>query len=368
MNELPKKIISIKGAQGSGGEAYARKNIYTLNEGTRKEKIISIEKPLLSRKKSFDIIDDTRDFVNGFKVVQTANKEYAYVREDNFLLPYRYDIATDFNEYGYAMVGKDGSVSWINRNFRYFDVTKEKFLEEENVSFAFNDIRSINDFGKGKYPLSKMVYKKVLHYYEEETVYLGVDGKIKQFSKYDGEKISENNSMKEFSEQSTNFNNKGYATANAGSLILLSSGHYLTVKDLIRICEEKGFLDAINSRVEKQEQEYYKFLKNVKEKTTTVADDLSQHNNLIAEYGIGSIELKKEKLISSYGKDVYERALTNGSLVCLIVNEEIPAEIVDLELFQSALAKRGIPSYIDNEENVFHYNANKHVKTKKVIS
>ena len=44
----------------------------------------------------------------------------------------------------------------------------------------------------------------------------------------------------------------------------------------------------------------------------------------------------------------------------------MPAEIVDLELFQSALAKRGIPSYIDNEDNVFYYNANKHVKTKKL--
>ena len=109
-----------------------------------------------------------------------------------------------------------------------------------------------------------------------------------------------------------------------------------------------------------------KFLRDIEEKTTTLADDLSKHNNLTAEYGIGSIELKKEKLISSYGKDVYERALTNSSFACLIYNQELPAEIVDLELFQSALAKRGIPSYIDSEENVFHYNANKHVKTKKL--
>ena len=43
----------------------------------------------------------------------------------------------------------------------------------------------------------------------------------------------------------------------------------------------------------------------------------------------------------------------------------MPADIVDLELFQSALAKRGIPSYIDTLENVFHYNANKYVKQKK---
>ena len=46
----------------------------------------------------------------------------------------------------------------------------------------------------------------------------------------------------------------------------------------------------------------------------------------------------------------------------------MPADIVDLELFQSSLARRGVPSYIDNEENVFHYNANKHVKTKKDVN
>ena len=43
----------------------------------------------------------------------------------------------------------------------------------------------------------------------------------------------------------------------------------------------------------------------------------------------------------------------------------MPADIVDIESFQSSLAKRGIPSYIDNEENVFHYNTHKHVIVKK---
>ena len=166
-----------------------------------------------------------------------------------------------------------------------------------------------------------------------------------------------------FSYWSTDFNDKGYANANGGSLILLSSGHYLTAKDLIRICEEKGLLDTIGSRIEKQE--YYKFSKNVEEKTTTLADNLSKINNLITEYGIGEIELKKEELISRYGEDAYRRALTNDSFVCLIYNQKLPAKIVDLELFQSSLAKRRILSYIDKEDNVFYYNANKHVKQKK---
>ena len=90
---------------------------YVINEDKDGELYMPIELPYyygvyLRPPASFDIIDDSREFVNGFKVVQTANLEYAYVREaDNKLLPYRYDIATDFNEYGYAIVGKDARVS-----------------------------------------------------------------------------------------------------------------------------------------------------------------------------------------------------------------------------------------------------------------
>ena len=391
MKKLPKEIKSIKGSVYSFVDKETERYVYILNEGTDKEVRVNVLLPYYSRPDiSFDIIDDSRGFVNGFKVVQLDNKEYAYVKEEgNTLLPFRYDVATDFNEYGYAMVGKDGKVSWIDKNFKYLN-SKYEMVNED--SSKFNGFLSVSDFSKGEHPLSKVC--SCSSDWDKKTSYFGVDGKIIEFSRYDGEIIRDSDSIKNFSYCSEDFNDKGYATANNDWLILLSSGYYLYTKDLIRICgekgfletlsskiekqeealytkdliricEEKGFLDTISSRVEKQEQDYTKFLRDIEEKTTTLADDLSKHNNLITEYGIGSIELKKEKLISSYGKDVYERALTNGSLVCLIINEEIPAEIVDLELFQSSLAKRGIPSYIDNEENIFHYNANKHVKTKK---
>ena len=368
MIELPKEITSIKGSRVFVDEEIFKYG-YIVNEDRNDELYMPIELPYyygvyLRPSISFDIIDDSRDFVNGFKVVQLDNKEYAYVREeDNKLLPYRYDIATDFNEYGYAMVGRNARVSWIDRNFRYFNPKEKKFIEECKIGsyYRFNGFLGVNDFSKGEHPLSK-VY---CFGYNNTVSYLGTDGKIKEFYKYDGEIIREDESNKNFSYYSEDFNDLGYAKANDGEIILLSSGYYLSIKDLIKTCEEKGFLETLSSKIAKQEQAYIKFLRDIEEKTTTLADDLSKYNNLIAEFGIGSIELKKEKLISSYGKDVYLRALTNPSLVCLIVRGEMPADIVDLELFQSVLAKRGIPSYIDNEENVFHYNTNKHVKVKK---
>ena len=362
MSDLPKEIKSIKGSVYSFVDKETERYAYILNEGTDKEVRVNVLLPYYSRPDiSFDIIDDSRDFVNGFKLVQTANMEYAYVKEEgNTLLPFRYDVATDFNEYGYAMVGKDGKVSWIDKNFKYLN-SKYEMVNED--SSKFNGFLSVSDFSKGEHPLSKVC--SCSSDWDKKTSYFGVDGKIIEFSRYDGEIIRDSDSIKNFSYYSEDFNDKGYATANNDWLILLSSGYYLYTKDLIRICEEKGFLETLSSKIAKQEQAYIKFLRDIEEKTTTLADDLSKYNNLIAEFGIGSIELKKEKLISSYSKDVYLRALTNPSLVCLIVRGEMPADIVDLELFQSALAKRGIPSYIDTLENVFHYNANKYVKQKK---
>ena len=362
MKKLPKEIKSIKGSVYSFVDKGTERYAYILNEGTDKEVRVNVLLPYYSRPDiSFDIIDDSRDFVNGFKLVQIANMEYAYVKEEgNTLLPFRYDVATDFNEYGYAMVGKDGKVSWIDKNFKYLN-SKYEMVNED--SSKFNGFLSVSDFSKGEHPLSKVC--SCSYDWNKKTSYFGVDGKIKEFSRYDGEIIRDSDSIKNFSYYSEDFNDKGYATANNDWLILLSSGYYLYTKDLIRICEEKGFLDTISGRIEKQEEAYNKFIRDIEEKTINLADNLSKVNNLITEYDIGKIELRKEELISRYGKVVYERALTNSSFACLIDNQEFVSEIVDLELFQSSLAKRGIPSYIDNEENVFHYNTNKHVKVKK---
>ena len=48
-----------------------------------------------------------------------------------------------------------------------------------------------------------------------------------------------------------------------------------------------------------------------------------------------------------------------------LVHEGISASsVIDLDLLQQSLASKGIPSYIDYEEKVFHFNAINHVKKK----
>lgn len=371
MDKMPQKITSIEGSNIS--EANNRsKFTYTLNKGTNEEVKVSIILPythtLYRPSKSFTIIDDSRDFVNGYKVVQTANKEYGYIREeDNTLLPFRYDIATDFNRYGYAMVGKNAKVSWIDKNFRYFNAEKEEFTEEYEIGYnSFYGFLGVSDFSKGEYPLSK-IYR---HEYGDTVKYLGTDGKIKEFYNFDGNIIRNDKPNKNFSYYSENFNDKGYAKANKGEFILLSSGYCLSIKDLIRFCEEKGFLDniildTISSRIVKQEQAYIKFLRDVENNTINIIT----MNDREVEYEITGIECQKEELISKYGKEVYERAreddiYSKRKLAYLIIENQLASSIIDLNLLESFLAQRGIPSYIDYENNVFHYNGNKHVKRK----
>ena len=71
------------------------------------------------------IIGETYEFINGFKIVKLLNAQYGYVREtDNVLLPYRFDIASQFNEEGIAIVAKDGVVTRINKEFNIVDENK----------------------------------------------------------------------------------------------------------------------------------------------------------------------------------------------------------------------------------------------------
>ena len=382
MENIPKKVTIIEGSTvWSEGDLLGYS--YTIN----KEVLIPINFPryrgwYVRNAKSDQIIDESKDFVNGFKVVQTANKEYAYVREkDNVLLPYRYDIATDFNEYGYAMVGKDAKVSWIDREFRYFDADEEKFLDEMESNHArFNGFLSVSDFSKGETPLSR-----ISRFYNNTDVsYLGIDGKYKEFFKCDGEKISESDSIKEFPEYSTIFDDEGHATANDCELILLSGGYYLSVKDLIRsakikdlmkIATKEGFLDIVIDNEKKFNQAYNKFLKYTSENTMSTLDKLLKNNEVETEYdmlrlesiaNISEFSSVRDKILWEYGIDVYKAVISNKKFAFLFKNGFRHSNLIDIELFQSLLAKNGIPSYIDYEEDVFHYNGNKHVKTKKI--
>lgn len=81
-----------------------------------------IEPFITARDNPTDEIIEEREFINGFKVVRFKNGEFGYIREsDNKLMPYRFDVATDFNSYGLALVGKNCKVNYIDENFQVFE-------------------------------------------------------------------------------------------------------------------------------------------------------------------------------------------------------------------------------------------------------
>lgn len=253
MSKMPTKIINVIRSCSIFIVRDRTRNIcYTINQNTPNETNIHI--------KSEKIIDDSNEFVNGFKVVQTENGEYAYVREsDNVLLPFRYDVAFDFNQYGFAIVGKDGSVSWIDTTFKYLNLEGEFVEEEIDKSYSkFSGWQGISEFSEGSIPLSR-VYDGRNSY--GKIAYLGIDGKFKEFYKYDGEIIE--HWLDTTFNNVTEFDENGYAMANGN--MLFARGYCCPYADLMKICTEKGFITSTSEDAEKNfDKETGKVLRKIK--------------------------------------------------------------------------------------------------------
>lgn len=56
--------------------------------------------------------------VNGFRRVMFSNGKVGFQDREGNVLQYRFSIASDFNEYGFAMIGTSDGVTWINREFK----------------------------------------------------------------------------------------------------------------------------------------------------------------------------------------------------------------------------------------------------------
>lgn len=182
MNKLPKEVNSLarRGSLFRYPEKSCRTINYIINDGEETETRVQVELPVYFRPEMSEVIaDDSNDFVNGFKVVKMKNGEYAYVREsNNSLLPFRYDVAFNFNEYGFAMVGKDGGVSWIDKNFNYLNLQGE--MQKENTYDPYSNFvgwQSISAFSDDEIPLSHLYYCAGI--FKSIEGYFGADGKIR---------------------------------------------------------------------------------------------------------------------------------------------------------------------------------------------
>lgn len=245
MENLP-KINSISHGSWVLFAKNKRNLYYEINKGEINSTGIAVVLPESGRPKiSTEILDNSNEFINGFKVVQTINGEYAYIRQSDFqLLPFRYDVASDFNKYGFAIVGKNARVSWIDTSFRYLDINGNMVEDELSDYARFNGWQGVIDFSQGTIPLSK-VYDGSGAYWK--ISYFGIDGKLKEFYPYNGQ-INDDSAKITF-ESGTPFDENDQAMADGE--ILFAKGYSLAYKDLIKICKQNGYLSSICEDAEK---------------------------------------------------------------------------------------------------------------------
>lgn len=196
-------------------------------------------------------IVEESEFINGYKLVKLANGFYAYIREsDNKLMKHLYNIATDFNEYGYAMVGRNDSVTWINKDFNYLSL---KGWVEDTVydkgddwfnSYMYGMV-SVDKFSSGDIPLSRIGQNNELCFY------IGIDGKIISFKALEEEDTIEFSASVRYG---TNFDEYNHATSKGigfskDKYFLFGEGYYADFDDLVKYSLNNGIIDKIEEKI-----------------------------------------------------------------------------------------------------------------------
>lgn len=243
MENLSSKINSIScGSNILITNDMQRKIYYTINEEEYPIKI-TVSLPYAARPViSNEIIESNSGFVNGFKVVKTANGEYAYIREsDGILLPYRYDIASDFNQYGFAMVAKDGNATWINKSFQCLSKNGKMVEEDMEGKYSkyrkFEGFQQVYNFSTGAYPLSRVYEGRDGR---ANSFYFSPEGKRKEFYKFDG---SFNHFFPISTFGNTDFKDKDYIISENG--IIFAKGYFCSLKYVLDFCKQNGTVSAI---------------------------------------------------------------------------------------------------------------------------
>ena len=132
--------------------------------------------------------------------------------------------------------------------------------------------------------------------------------------------------------------------------------------------------------LKQHEEPYRAFIKKVERYTEETATLYGYNKKEDETWQIVGIEYKNDILINEYGISVYRKASKEVPMkensyerdfehasrkLARLVHEGISTSMVlDLDLLQESLANMGIPSYIDYEQNIFHFNAKREVKMK----
>lgn len=120
------------------------------------------------------------------------------------------------------------------------------------------------------------------------------------------------------------------------------------------------------------DKRYRMFLESVREGTMKIASSAEvPEGNRVIPYEIVGIEFDTDRIIETYGRDVFERAFkemygdnkvsqdlskTDRMFVHLIQERIATSPLIDLQVLLHLLEEKGIPTYIDFESRTFYYN------------
>lgn len=226
----------------------SKKVIYNLHQG-EKQCAVRVEIPVERKPIQRFVIGESEEYVNGFKIVHFQTGEFGYRREsDGKIMPVYCDIASNFNEYGLALVGRNTYATWIDKNFRYvnqFGIWVDgPLLENSNQNSKGFVI--VGRFSTGETPLS-LVRLPGGHY-----SLLNTQGEKQPFRKYDG-KI-EDSVITDFVYVSDLDGRDIMLAADnmlANGTVLFSRGFYCTLSDLVKLNYENGYLAKIDEQASK---------------------------------------------------------------------------------------------------------------------
>ena len=173
------------------------------------------------------------DVVCGYRLFIDEAGLYGYINEDDLeILPYRFDLATNFNEYGLALVAYSGTVSWINKDFKIFSSDDECFINIEDNSYILG-FKEVYNFNGNKNPLSKIVT------FDEQVLYLNTEGEIQKFRYKNESNISSWDKEYFLEDGLGEFNKEGFMISKDGNTVLSEDGYIYTGEDARNIWSRK---------------------------------------------------------------------------------------------------------------------------------
>lgn len=212
---------------------------------------------------SDEIVLEDANFVNGFKRVQFRDNTFGYKNEKGDILPYRFCIASNFNEYGFAMVGRSLGVTWINDRFETLVVDNDGnhwtplttkrddlFCFDPSVEFPYAEesFIALDKFSNSN-RASSQVFSAIAGVF-----YIDKEGKLITFKEYGGTEddfatMFDMHDIKDIlaNLKRTRFNSDGYALRlRPDGIVLFDRGVYAYACDVIALAEDTRFLSTLS--------------------------------------------------------------------------------------------------------------------------